>query len=371
MYKNLKRICATVHLYGGLWFGILIILLSLTGSILVFEHEIDRFLNPGLIEAPEGGRRAVAMDRLAERIKENYPDKTVRFINLPRTDRQNAEFWLGKTPPHTYVYVNPHTGKIAGSRKGRGDFIKLVFDLHQNLLGGYTGSIIVGISGIILLLIALSGIVLWWPKIQNLKRSISIAFGRKLKRINYDLHRAVGFWTALFLILTAGTGTALVFYAPMESFLQNVLNERQPSAAEVVSGLKTTPPDQRLEGAVEKATSLFPQSKPTYLYLPQSDRDVITVRLRQPSEWHPNGRTFVYLDQYRLTVLHSEDALSAPASARLMNLMYPLHIGSFGGLPVKWGYFILGLAPTLLSITGVIIWYLRKKNKRKKSRTNT
>lgn len=48
-----------------------------------------------------------------------------------------------------------------------------------------------------------------------------------------------------------------------------------------------------------------------------------------------------------------------------MNTFYPLHIGAVGGPVVRWLYVILGLAPAVLSVTGVLIWYRswRKTNR--------
>lgn len=83
------------------------------------------------------------------------------------------------------------------------------------------------------------------------------------------------------------------------------------------------------------------------------------MRLRTPPEWHPNGRSFVYLHPTETTVLRVDDARTAPGGAQFLQTFYPLHVGAVGGIVVKWLYVILGLAPAVLSITGPIIWYKR------------
>ncbi|MGK7370933.1 MAG: PepSY-associated TM helix domain-containing protein, partial [Candidatus Halalkalibacterium sp. M3_1C_030] len=342
--------------------------LSITGSILVFEHEIDRFLNRDLLTVSDPANQdlqqtAIAIDESIANIQKSYSEKEILFLNLPSGGGQTIEAWLGSDPNYTFVYTNPHTGEIIGSRTARGSFTTIVHELHAHLLTGDTGSIIVGISGIVLVLLCFTGIILWFPKVGKFIKSISVSFRKKFKRVNYDLHRSVGFWTCLLLLLFAITGSALVFYTGSESLLRQMLNEEveKTEPPKSVPGAITVTDIYR--AALEKAKRSFPKATVSYLYLPQNKTDVITVRMRQPAEWHPNGRTFVYLDQYSLEQKGLEDGLNTKTSTSIMNMMYPLHIGSFGGYFIKWLYFIIGLAPALLTITGVIIWWLKKKKK--------
>ena len=367
MNKTFKKVCLKIHLYGGLWFGVLLILLSLTGSILVFEHEIDRFLNHELLTLSKSAATATepaSIDESISEIRQSYPAKEIRFLNFPSDSSATIEAWLGGEPEYTYVYVNPYSAEITGSRTGNSSFTTFMHELHAHLLTGETGSIIVGISGIVLVLLCFSGIILWIPKAGKLLKSITVTFGKKFKRVNYDLHRSVGFWTCLLLLLFAVTGSALVFYTGSESLLGTLLNEKTENAAPPASKPQAHDITNIYERALDKAKGLFPEARISFLYLPQSKTDVITVRMRQPAEWHPNGRTFVYLDRYSLEIRGIEDGLNTKTSTSIMNMMYPLHIGSFGGYLIKWIYFITGLAPALLTITGGIIWWLRKKKKK-------
>ncbi|MDX1586067.1 MAG: PepSY-associated TM helix domain-containing protein, partial [Balneolaceae bacterium] len=212
-----------------------------------------------------------------------------------------------------------------------------------------------------LVLLCISGIILWVPKAGKLLKSITVSFRKRFKRVNYDLHRSVGFWTCLLLLLFAITGSALVFYNGSEALLRNLLGEETEAATPPQSNPAEYDTTHIYQEAIIQAKDLFPEARISYLYLPQSESDVITVRMKQPAEWHPNGRTFVYLDQYSLEVRKVEDGLNTGTSTAIMNMMYPLHIGSFGGYAIKWLYFIVGLAPALLTITGTIIWWLKKK----------
>jgi uncharacterized iron-regulated membrane protein len=97
----------------------------------------------------------------------------------------------------------------------------------------------------------------------------------------------------------------------------------------------------------------------TYVSLPATPTSPLSVRKHLDPELHPNGRSFVYLDPWSGEVLAAENALLAPAGTRLDNLVYPLHIGRFGGVTVRVLYALLGLFPLLLFVSGCLMWWNR------------
>jgi uncharacterized iron-regulated membrane protein len=82
-----------------------------------------------------------------------------------------------------------------------------------------------------------------------------------------------------------------------------------------------------------------------------------------PGEFNPNGKSFIYFDQYTGEMLVVEDASSAPAGTRIYNTFYPLHIGALAGLPTRIFQVIVGFLPLLLFVTGYIMWKNRCKGR--------
>jgi uncharacterized iron-regulated membrane protein len=121
-----------------------------------------------------------------------------------------------------------------------------------------------------------------------------------------------------------------------------------------------------LASAFQTAQDELPGATPTFLYAPQSAQDPVLVRFRMQGELHPNGRSYVYVDPYRGAVLRTDRAVEGPLGQQLLHALYPLHIGSFGGIAVKMLYALLGLVPAVLTATGVIIWYPRWRRKKKR-----
>ena len=104
----------------------------------------------------------------------------------------------------------------------------------------------------------------------------------------------------------------------------------------------------------------------TWINFPQTPQAPLVVRKKLPEEWHPNGRSFIYFDQYTGKVLLVENASIAPVGTRIYNNFYPLHIGEAGGLATRFLQLLAGFSPLILFTTGYIMWRNRSKVKGRK-----
>jgi uncharacterized iron-regulated membrane protein len=69
----------------------------------------------------------------------------------------------------------------------------------------------------------------------------------------------------------------------------------------------------------------------------------------------------LYLDPYTGRLLQRRSDRAAPVGRRIMRLVPDLHFGTWGGLPVKLLYGLVGLSPTVLFITGLLMWGRRRQ----------
>jgi len=306
------------------------------------------------------GERA-SLDTVFDVVDEAYPEATPWIANLPIAKTDPVVVRLGPDAPD--VYIDPYQATILGERGPEEGVVNTIVGLHVELLGGQTGGLIVGGSGLLLVLLTATGLVLWWPRrLKQFARALRISWRRGSIQFNYDLHRAGGFYTTLFLLLTALTGTAFVFYPTTQQLIATVTASEpwppSPPSVEQDHGVEAVGAVS-YRGVMETAGQALPEAEPTFLYIPQEPDEPVTVRLRTPPEWHPNGRSFVYARPSDAEVLRVDDAREAPLGAQVLQTFYPLHVGAVGGVLVKWLYVILGLAPAVLSIAGTIIWYQR------------
>lgn len=357
----LRRVSSWLHLYGGLALGGLLIVISVSGSVLVFKDSLDRWLRSDLLQI-EPKEETVPLNRALQAVRTAHPDGMVRLIEMPSDDKAPLTVWLAED--NTHVYVDPYRGSVLGSRGPEEGVLNTISALHIDLLAGRTGGLIVGVTGLLLIILTITGLVLWWPRrLRALWTAVRVAWRHGALRFNYDLHRAGGFYTTVFLLLTALTGSAFIFYPTTQQIIGTVTASEPwpppPPTVEVSEDSSRRPAQWDVERARQMARKRLPDADVSFISLPQEPTAPLTVRLRTPPEWHPNGRSFVYLHPTEPSVLRVDDARDAPGGAQLLQTFYPLHIGAVGGLLVKWLYVLFGLAPTLLSITGTIIWYQR------------
>lgn len=358
---RLRHIASWIHLYGGLVLGGFLIVISVSGSVLVFKDTIDQWLRPDLLQV-DPGDNPISVDRIVAAIRSEHPDESLQLLELPDDATAPVVAWL---TDGSNVYADPYRGTVLGRRGPEEGLMNTLSALHVDLLAGTTGHIIVGITGLLLVLLTLTGVVLWWPRhVGALWAALCVSWRHGALRFNYDLHRAGGAYTALFLLLTALTGSAFVFYPTTQQLIGTLTaSEPWPPAPPQIETSSTSERDAQIsfDSALRAARTELPSADVSFVYVPRGPNEPVTVRLRTPPEWHPNGRSFVYVRPADASVLRVDDARDAPGGAQVLQTFYPLHVGTLGGPLVKWLYVVLGLAPALLSITGTIIWYRRHR----------
>ena len=116
-----------------------------------------------------------------------------------------------------------------------------------------------------------------------------------------------------------------------------------------------------------KAQKAMPDLKPTYVYFPtQADRNFNIIG-EKPGDWALFGASnAVIVDPKKGAIIAISTLDKATWSEKLEAVVFPLHVGSFGGLPIRILYVLIGLTPGLLSITGFLLWWRGRRKKRPK-----
>ena len=105
------------------------------------------------------------------------------------------------------LFIRSEDGRIGGDAS----FIPFLLDLHDNLLAGETGRTVNGIAAIMLLLLAITGAVIWWPGVRTWRRSLFVETQASWKRLTWNLHSVLGIWFLLFVLMWGTTGLYLSF----------------------------------------------------------------------------------------------------------------------------------------------------------------
>jgi uncharacterized iron-regulated membrane protein len=114
---------------------------------------------------------------------------------------------------------------------------------------------------------------------------------------------------------------------------------------------------------IQRADAAVPNAATTYISFPEKPEEPFRMGKRQMQETDKWGNTRVMLDQFSGKVLQVSDGLRPTRAEAIMNQFGPLHFGTFWGIPSKILYVFVGIAPTVLMVTGVVMWGYRRRVK--------
>lgn len=358
----LRRALFQIHLWAGLFLALYVFVIALTGSILVFEDEFTATTLPATLHRYDPAHAApipVVMSAFLRTcpsctvIDITTPSPAVPAYRLRTTGIDHHEMNLVADPVTAAVYVQSRT------------WVEWVHDLHLNLLlGAAYGLQINGVGAILLLVLTMTGIVLWWPGVRHWSRGLGLSFRHNWRRINYDAHNAVGFWTLLIVSWWAVSGIYFGWYKQVVAAVNLVSPLRGMNSPDLP---RLTPDDgarASLDSILAAARQASPQGRLFALSDPSLTARVVYAQmdLRAPGDF--SHRDIVTIDTRTaqpLTIWHYGQNHSL--GDWFIWSMHPLHFGTLWGLPFKILWCLLGLGLAALSITGLLMYwnrYLRK-----------
>ena len=193
-------------------------MISLTGSVLVYRNEIYQATSrkPPIIK---GSGERLSDDALKQAATRLYPRYNVVNVRRGRNPGLAVDIWLRKGPKLKKRLFDPYTGSDMGDSVSQGFLLaSKLLDLHDNLLAGSTGRKVNSYGALAALVLAFTGLLIWWPGIARWRRSLFLHRDVGWKRFVWDLHSAMGFWAFGFIVLLAVTGLYIGNPEPFQRF---------------------------------------------------------------------------------------------------------------------------------------------------------
>lgn len=379
---SFKDIVLSLHRWLGLITGLVVLILSITGCLFVFQQEISEILRHNTYYADEvpKNQHHLPIEKLQEKAAdtlgiEHLPYGLTTYKNPDRNwsamlYKGGVDSWtyFGSMEAYKTAYINPYTGKIEGIVNEKKDFFQIVKGIHWSLLlATPIGQPIVVWSTVIFIILLISGMILWWPKKWNKagkQKSFKIKWDSTWRRVNYDLHNVLGFYFLILSLIIAFTG--LYWYFPFTQkslhFLGTGKYQLPDSPTEkVVSPIPdTTTNSIPMEQAYQQAWVQYPEAYSIALIAPTDSQSTIQATIRPDGQTY-YGRSYLEFDQYSGELLAADRYENKNAGEKLVAMNYDIHVGAIGGLPGKIIAFFVSLICASLPITGFIIWWDRKK----------
>ena len=358
------------HSWIGILVGALMYLVCLSGTLAVFYPEFERWeqpaaeeyldYKPALVEKAynEALSRSPAHEESETATADNEHHKHMFVMlpteKLPRTTVSSEESgW----------FVN-QDGSLGGVVAH--EWTHLLINLHLYLhLPMSFGMIVVSLLGAMLCGLIVSGF-LAHPRIFKDAFSLRLNGNSRLEQV--DIHNRLSVWAAPFHLMIAITG-AYFGLAMLIGAVTSSAFYGGDRAAQMADAFGAEPQLEQPEGeplAIAKALQQMPEIAPgtTPFYVTVEDVGSPQQYMMIGAE-HP-GR-MIYAEQYRFdsagNYLGKAGFSDGEVGKQVVFSVYRIHFGHFGGFAVKILYAILGLALTIVSVTGINIWLAKRKTR--------
>lgn len=361
---RLRQLWLDIHLWIGVGLLVAILPLSATGAALVWREGLDRLINPQRY-AVSGAATRPLTDYVSAGAKALDGKAVVTGLRLPAREGEPVIVTArargageGGRPRNISVWLDPASLAVMDVGAPRGGVLQVMHELHGNLMIPGVGRKVVGWIGWAMTMSCLTGLWLWWPRNGAFLPGLRWTRGSDLL---FNLHHMIGFWICLPLAVLSLTGVYLSF----------------PQSARALFGIESSAPGGpapgdrggggallgnprlTLEQAVRAARSAAPGGALVSITLPASGR--------QPA-WRAQIRATPGAEPVNVEV--SDIDGRARVSARgpgvqdpLSRWMRRLHDGA--NLPLVWKWIITagGVAPVILSLSGLVMWLQSRARK--------
>jgi uncharacterized iron-regulated membrane protein len=343
-----------LHAWAGAVLALILVVLGLSGSLLVLKDDWLRATVPAARATVEP--RPEILGAAAEAVERAHPDE-VRTLVFARPDLGIHRVYL-KDEGSAYADAS---GAVVARWTGNHRLEAWIFDLHHYLLAGDTGLMVAGVAGLAGTVLALTGLVVWAPAWRSFRGRVWPDSLRRRDLIS--AHRDAGLIFAIPILMLCLTGGAIVFHKQSQALMVALAPGGAPPAEAPAVGEG----DVDWPKALTAAQAAFPEATLRMANWPAKPGAPANVRLRQPGEWHPNGRTMVAIDPATSQVVQTLDSGKLAPGLRAYNAFYPLHAAAVGGRLYDAAIFASGLA--LAALGGFGLWsFLIKPRRRRKAK---
>lgn len=400
-----RTLWVKIHRWAGLAMAGFLIIVGLTGSLLAFYPELQRVLNPEWYPDREATIWLPA-GVLADQVEVRHPEVLVNRLELQAFDETTSAWVAPRINPATHepydvgfdrLILDPATGEELDRRRhaaitqGWGNLMDFIYALHYALALGMTGIWILGICAVIWTLDCFIGFYLTLPAGQRMghsgpggaspdwwtrwKPAWLVKWGSSTYRLNFDLHRAGGLWTWGLLLIFAWSSVYMNLWDTVYTWTTQALFEYhmpwtdvplpsqsldQPhlSWREAQARGETLMAEQAAQHGftVRQPVALgFDQERGTYMWQVSTNREIDDRSRRYTTQVHFNADS----GELKLVLIPSGQYTGNTIS----NWLYALHMANVFGLPYRILVCVLGLVVAMLSITGVYIWWKKRRSR--------
>ncbi len=358
MAKLSNRFWFQLHGWFSLPIWLIFCFVCLSGTIAVFSHELTWLTNPAARASNPDQLPAKPVAELVQLVQQAYPDADISTVMVFEPYLVNAVIFTDHDKPFAIAYVNQYSGDIQEINQGI-TFISFMRSLHGWLLfpwqNGYSlGYYLVSAMALVMLGALVTGLIIY----KNFWHSFTrprLRLQQGKRTILTDLHRLAGVWSIWFLMVMSATGLWYLVQAVMWHADIDIEPHAPLVAVTDLPAGHATPPVS-FAAAMQIAQQRFPDFQPSYLMLPEHNRDMYKLMGGGRHIFYDNMAYSLAINPWSGDIAYEKSPASMTALQTVLHIADPLHYGTLGGLWTKAIWFLFGLILSGMSITGFMLW---------------
>lgn len=370
-----KKIWFKIHLYLGLTSGIILMVMGTTGAMISFQKEILWLINKDSYVVKVSGQIQTEQ-QIIDNFRLKFPQANIRGLTVKNDPTSSvvvniASNKKGKAGRRGInYYINPYTSEILPNIKGRKVF-KFIEMIHRGLVAGEVGKQIVGACTLALLVLMLSGVFVYLPKLKRaFFKSFTFKFKQKGRSFLSTMHSSLGMWVIPFYLMSSFTGLFLSYHW-FSDIVYNVSGvekkvRQKPTAikAKRTENKNTNKKRELSSQRVQELFNLFKENITDYSSVSlrfQGKKGIYNLTYIKKDPMHYRARNEISLDIKNNTIVKHEEFSKKPLEEILIKSVIPIHTGEYFGRTVQILTLIASLLMPLFTITGFMMYFQRSK----------
>lgn len=408
---SLTQSMSELHTWAGLVLGWVLFAIFLTGTLAVFDKELNWWMQPEL--RVTGQSQAEAVQVAEDWLRANHTGASAWNIGLPSERGPGLSVSAGEQRRGERTYLDASTGELVEPRDTAGGsfFFRFHYTLH---MGRDLGVWIVGLAGMAMLVAIISGIIIH----KKIFKDFFTFRPGKGQRSWLDGHNASAVLLLPFHLMITYTGLVIFFLIYMPAATDALYNgDRQAMFRDLRPGSEQHQQPQGQQGQAQaerdgrsgqgervgpaargEAPSRGEARAPRTVEAPPAQMLPLagfialgeahygagmlsSISVSNPDRANAQVEVRPMLGS-RIELTKGESmafnaitgaALRVPEPSRAtlltQRVMAGLHFAQFGGYPMRWLYFICGLISCAMIASGLVLYTVKRRRQAKVSAT--
>lgn len=382
--SDIMKLAKSMHTWVGVCAGILLFICFFAGGLSMFQHHISKWATPTQQVLPKVSPHQY--NELIQKLQTAYPAAQKNFtLNLSSNEFHYAPITWSEhergdgfnAAQSTWMASLDNKGELIVAQENLSKAGWLIEQLHETAgipgMAGHhgLGLYVMGVVSILYFLALLSGVIILLPTL--VKDYFVIRPGKNKKRFWLDAHNVIGITSLPFHIIISISVIVFAFHDFFYDAIGQLALKGQPvfqrSPPALIQPKQTQIDVQQILAQAKKVAPEYSVDYIQFSGLDKPEKANARIALYSSDQMlRGANHDFMRMNPYAVEHFnHKGINTQTDAGNKLINAMFSLHFGSFGGTGVRWIYFVLGVGGAFLFYTGNILWVETRARKQKRA----